>query len=272
MGDFEGQVAVVTGAASGLGFALSTILVERGARVVMADVSEEAAKERAGAVGSSDVVLPVHVDVALAGSVEELRQRTEAAFGPADLVFNNAGVASREESACLHSLSEWEWVLGVNLWGVINGVRTFLPGMLERGRGHLVNVSAGMLFEPRRGYTPYCTSKWAVAGLTASIRDEVRKSKLPIGVSLVCPWDFRSGLHDLYLRWPERLGSLPEAAVPGEHNPDYWDRIGAPQAVDYAVEILDAMLAGRYWITPGFKAEDCVLQPPLDTVQPLRES
>jgi NAD(P)-dependent dehydrogenase (short-subunit alcohol dehydrogenase family) len=272
MGDFEGRVAVVTGAASGLGLGLATRLVERGARVVMGDLAEEVLTERARRLGPPRSALAVPVDVSIGESVEDLRRRTEAAFGPADLIFNNAGVNTREESPGSLSLAEWEWVLGVNLWGVVHGVRTFLPGLIERGRGHLVNTASGKLFEPQGGYGPYVTSKWGVAGLTASIHDEIRKKKLPIGVSLLCPWIVKTGLHDIYRAWPERLGPLPAGVVPGDPDPGWWDRKGAANPVDVADEVLDAVQEGRYWITPGFRAMQCVLQPPLDTRQPWPEN
>lgn len=272
MGGLEGRVAVVTGAASGLGLGLATKLVERGAKVVMGDVDEETLNESAAKIGSPGSLLAVPVDVSLGDSVEDLRRRTEAAFGPADLVFNNAGVNTREESAGSFSIAEWEWVIGVNMWGVVNGVRTFLPGMIERGHGHLVNTASGKVFEPQGGYAPYVTSKWGIAGLTASIRDEMLKKKLPIGVSLLCPWIVKTGLHEIYRAWPERLGPLPAGAVAGDPDPGWWVRKRAADPADVADQVLDAVLAGRYWITPGFRAEQCVLQPSLDTVGPPGES
>ena len=147
MKDFKGKVAVVTGGASGIGRALAERCLQEGMKVVLADIESgalgQAAREMEAAGGT---VLPVRVDVSREEEVRELAAKTLGAFGAVHLVFNNAGVgAGSTVWEC--TLKDWEWVMGVNLWGVIHGVRTFLPLMLAQAEeGHIVNTASAASF------------------------------------------------------------------------------------------------------------------------------
>src|SRR4029077_21095437 len=134
--DFSGKVAVVTGAASGIGYAIAERGVSERMKVVLADVEEDALELAADRLAQEGTVLAVPTDVSLAESVVELSRQAET-LGPVHLVCNNAGVSTTGPGAAWEMpLSAWQWVLEVNLWGVINGIRAFLPAMVERDQGH----------------------------------------------------------------------------------------------------------------------------------------
>ena len=185
---FEGRVAVVTGAASGIGLALAQRFATEGMKVVMADV-EAAALDRAAAAvrATAPAVLATRVDVSRAEDVERLARETYAAFGAAHVVCNNAGVAVIG-AVHEHSLADWQWVLGVNLWGVIHGVRAFVPRMLAGGdEGHIVNTAsmAGLTTAPFMSV--YDVTKHGVVALSESMYKEFEMTGAPLGVSVVCP-------------------------------------------------------------------------------------
>jgi NAD(P)-dependent dehydrogenase (short-subunit alcohol dehydrogenase family) len=184
----EGRVAVVTGAASGIGLALAERFAVEGMKVVMADV-EAGALETATALvrAKAPAVLAVRVDVARAEDVERLAAETYATFGAAHVVCNNAGVAVLG-AVHEHSLADWQWVLGVNLWGVIHGVRAFVPRMLAGGQeGHIVNTAsmAGLTTAPFMSV--YDVTKHGVVALSESMYKEFEVTGVPLGVSVVCP-------------------------------------------------------------------------------------
>jgi NAD(P)-dependent dehydrogenase (short-subunit alcohol dehydrogenase family) len=185
---FEGRVAVVTGAASGIGLALAQRFAAEGMKVVMADVEAAALDGAAAAVrATAPAVLATRVDVSRAEDVERLARETYAAFGAAHVVCNNAGVAVIG-AVHEHSLADWQWVLGVNLWGVIHGVRAFVPRMLAGGdEGHIVNTAsmAGLTTAPFMSV--YDVTKHGVVALSESMYKEFEMTGAPLGVSVVCP-------------------------------------------------------------------------------------
>jgi NAD(P)-dependent dehydrogenase (short-subunit alcohol dehydrogenase family) len=180
MDEFRDRVAVVTGAASGIGRALAERFAAAGMRVVLADVEEAAlaatvaALEHAGATA-----IGVRADVAVAGDVDTVRDRALDAFGGVHVVCNNAGVGA--------PLELWEWVLGVNLYGVVHGVHTFLPLLLEQDEGHIVNTASLAGLGGVAGLGIYCTSKFAVVGLSESLHHDLAVRRSKVGVSVLCP-------------------------------------------------------------------------------------
>ena len=188
MRNFQGKVAVVTGAASGIGFGLAQRAAAEGMRVVLADIERTAlaAAESELRQGGADV-LAVATDVANAASVQALHDRALAHFGKVHLLCNNAGVGLGGPTWEL-TLDDWNWILGVNLWGVIHGVRTFVPGMLAHGEeAHVVNTAsmAGLLAGPYM--SAYTATKHAVVGLTESLHHELGLVGGRVGVSVLCP-------------------------------------------------------------------------------------
>ena len=188
MKTFKDRVAVVTGAASGIGFALAERFAAEGMKIVVADIEAPALATAETALRrKAPAVLAVEVDVARPGHVERLARETYAAFGAAHVLCNNAGVAVIG-AAHEHSLADWEWVINVNLWGVIHGVRAFLPRMLVGGdEGHIVNTAsmAGLTTAPFMSV--YDVTKHGVVALSESMYKELRVTSAPIGVSVVCP-------------------------------------------------------------------------------------
>ena len=185
MKELNGKVAVVTGAASGIGFAMSKRFLSEGMQVVMADVEEEALAASASHLQSDGAdVLGVLCDVSDAASVNDLAEQTLSAYGGVHVVCNNAGVGPG--GLMLETTAEeWEWIVGVNVMGVAHGVITFGPILAEAGEGHIVNTAseAGLVTNSALGM--YCATKHAVVGLSESLWRELHP--LGVGVSCLCP-------------------------------------------------------------------------------------
>jgi NAD(P)-dependent dehydrogenase (short-subunit alcohol dehydrogenase family) len=250
----EGRVAVVTGAASGIGLALAERFAAEGMKVVMADV-EAAALDRAAAAvrAKAPGVLAVRVDVARAEDVERLAGETYAAFGAAHVVCNNAGVAVIG-AVHEHSLADWQWVMGVNLWGVIHGVRAFVPRMLAGGdEGHIVNTAsmAGLTTAPFMSV--YDVTKHGVVALSESMYREFAETGAPIGVSVVCPGLINTSImrssrnRPLELSEEGKVGPMAEA-----FSQSLSDRLaGGYLPAEVADQVVRGVREGRFYIVPA---------------------
>ncbi|QGG94070.1 SDR family NAD(P)-dependent oxidoreductase [Actinomarinicola tropica] len=188
MDQLEGKVAVVTGGGSGIGRAVATQLADAGMHVVVADVQEDALDATVAAlVGAGHRAIGVRTDVSDGESVQALADAAIAEFGAVHVVHNNAGVGVGGP-IWTHTERDWEWVLGVNLWGVIHGIRVFVPIMLEQGGpAHVVNTAsmAGLISVPYLG--AYNVSKHGVVTLSETLHRDLRLAGSEIGVSVLCP-------------------------------------------------------------------------------------
>jgi NAD(P)-dependent dehydrogenase (short-subunit alcohol dehydrogenase family) len=188
MQDLKGMTAVVTGAASGIGRAIAAKASAFGMNVVMADVEEAAlAKARDELGGDGRNVISVVTDVSRADAVEGLARKTLDAFGGVDLLFNNAGVGAGS-TIWESTLEDWTWVMGVNLWGVIHGIRTFVPIMLKQDRpAHIVNTASIAGLVKGHHSASYAVTKHAVVALTEQLSVELERIKAPVNASVLCP-------------------------------------------------------------------------------------
>jgi NAD(P)-dependent dehydrogenase (short-subunit alcohol dehydrogenase family) len=184
----QGQVAVVTGAASGIGLGIAKAMAGRGLSVVLGDIEGAALASATTAVAERGApALAVPTDVTDAAQVDELARRTLERFGRVDVVCNNAGVTT--DNKCTWEMDEhdWQWVLGVNLWGVIHGIRSFVPRLVEQGQGHVVNTASivGLSYGPENA--PYTASKHAVVAISETLRGELASRAPGVGVTVLCP-------------------------------------------------------------------------------------
>jgi NAD(P)-dependent dehydrogenase (short-subunit alcohol dehydrogenase family) len=209
---FEGRVAAITGAASGLGRAMARRFGREGMLLALADVDAEALSRTADELGAGGArVIAVPTDVAKAADVEALAARTLDAFGAIHLVCNNAGVAP-VGAVWESSAADWTWALGVNLWGVIHGVRVFTPIMLAQGdEGHIVNTAsvAGLISPPGMG--AYNVSKHAVVALSETLHHDLVAHGAKVRCSVVCPAFFPSGIADSERSRPAELTDADRA-------------------------------------------------------------
>jgi NAD(P)-dependent dehydrogenase (short-subunit alcohol dehydrogenase family) len=185
--DLKGKVAVVTGAASGIGNAVATRLAGEGMKVVLADIEEGPLADAEKVLADTGAtVLAVPTDVTKGDQMDALAEKTYATFGTAHVIHNNAGVATGGPMWTLTE-ADWQWVLGVNLWGVIHGVRAFVPRLVEQGEGHVVNTAsmAGLTSAPMMG--PYNVSKHGVVTLSETLAAELALHGSPVKVSVLCP-------------------------------------------------------------------------------------
>jgi len=248
----EGKVAVVTGGASGIGRGLADRFGAEGMRVVLADVEEDALHAAERELTDAGVeVLAVPTDVSLAASVDELARRALDRFGAVHVLCNNAGVSASGPS-WQTLLATWEWVLGVNLWGVIHGLRAFLPGMIEQDEGHVVNTAsmAGLRAPPFTA--AYSASKHAVVAISESLHHELTLSGSTVRVSALCPDWVATRILDADRNWLPRLGAPP--APPRDLAREAtreWARqkvgAGMPPA-EVATLVVDAIRAERFWV------------------------
>src|ERR1700744_1845229 len=207
----QGRVAVVTGAASGIGQGLSERFAAEGMHVVMADVEEPALSKAAAEIAAAGAsVLPVVTDVSDRTAVEALRDKALSAFGAVHVVCNNAGVGGPHGPLWECPPGEWDCVLGVNLEGVMNGVRTFMPVLLEQDAGHLLNTSSVFgVFAGTLG--PHGVSKHAGAALTETVYFNLQSLGVThVGVSVLCPGAVRTNFNESARNRPATAG--PAAA------------------------------------------------------------
>jgi NAD(P)-dependent dehydrogenase (short-subunit alcohol dehydrogenase family) len=209
MEELSGRVAVVTGGASGIGAGIARACAESGMRVVLADLELAPAERLARELEAAGTpAFAVRTDVTRPGDLEALADAAFARFGSADVLFNNAGVA---QGGALHEFTraDWDWLLGVNLYGVVNGCRAFVPRWIELGEAaHVVNTASvgGFLSGPVLGM--YSTTKYAVVAYSESLAQELAAH--PIGVSILCPGWTNTHLGDASRNRPAGLGSAPD--------------------------------------------------------------
>ncbi|WP_068166052.1 SDR family NAD(P)-dependent oxidoreductase [Rhodococcus phenolicus] len=186
MRNLEGRVAVVTGGANGIGYGLATRFLQEGMKVVIADLDAADLESAAGRLGALGEVLPVRTDVADPDSVRALADATVENFGAVHVLCNNAGVGGMQRFATT-SLATWEWTLGVNLWGVVNGCNIFLPLLAAQDEAYIVNTASMAGFTTTAPLHPYIASKAAVVALSESMAHEFATEYPHVGVAVLCP-------------------------------------------------------------------------------------
>ncbi len=254
MQDFENKVAVITGAASGIGLALAHAAARAGMRVVLADVERGPLDEAAAAVGARGAqTLAVRTDVSDAAAVEALAACTIERFGAVHLLCNNAGVAI-SGPMWTHTLADWQWLLGVNLWGVIHGVRIFTPIMIERGEpAHIVNTAsiAGIVCAPGTGI--YNVSKFGVVALSETLALELELFGASVKVSVLCPGFVNTRILDSARNRPAALASTGPPP-PGQEamEPVIRQLLASGQAPEQvAAAVFDAVRNERFYVFPN---------------------
>jgi NAD(P)-dependent dehydrogenase (short-subunit alcohol dehydrogenase family) len=210
MEQLSGKVALVTGAASGIGLALTTAFAAEGMKVVMADIEVDALEQAAAGLPDGTEVLTVVTDVSDQAQVEALRESAVDAFGTVHVVCNNAGV-SAGGPVWLADQAEWDWVMGVNLYGVVNGIRAFTPLMIEQGEGHIVNTAsmAGLVSAPFMGL--YNVSKHGVVTLSETLLSDLQLvGAQGVGVSVLCPGWVKTRIHEAGRNRPAEMSESEE--------------------------------------------------------------
>jgi NAD(P)-dependent dehydrogenase (short-subunit alcohol dehydrogenase family) len=254
MREFKGKTAVVTGAASGIGRGLAEACAREGMRVVLADVEEASlARAERELKDAGAEVIAVRTDVSKAEEVEALARRALEAFGAAHLLFNNAGVGAGT-TVWESTLEDWQWTLGVNLWGVIHGVRTFVPLMLKQGdECHVVNTAsmAGLVSGPALGV--YKVTKHAVVSLSETLCCELALMKSNVKVSVLCPAGVNTRVMECERNRPAELqnASASESAHPAVSQAEAMLRqlveAGMPPS-EVAEAVFDAIREERFYI------------------------
>jgi NAD(P)-dependent dehydrogenase (short-subunit alcohol dehydrogenase family) len=246
----RGQVAVVTGASSGIGLAMAHRFASSGLNLVLADVDEAGLAAAAQTIGAHGVeVLTQRTDVRHGEELDALAAATIERFGGVQVLCNNAGVAAFGD-AWSGPIESWKWVLDVNLYGVVHGVRAFLPHMVFTG-GHIVNTAsiAGLL----PGFSgPYDASKHAVVAITEGLYHQMQMIGGAVGVSCLCPGWVRTGIADAERNWPADMGTRPEMSVSSKVAKTYLDRAIDEGTTPASVAdlVAESIEANRFWVFP----------------------
>ncbi len=255
MKDFKGKVAVITGGASGIGWGLAERCADEGMKVVIADIEEPALREAAKKLKERDAdVLAVPADVSRLTDIEMLANRTLKTYGGVHLLFNNAGVqAEIGQPVWENTMESWEWVLGVNLWGVIHGLKVFVPIMLKQNTEcHIVNTSsmAGLIAEP--GMVIYGVTKAGVIKISEGLYFQLKQLNSLIGASVLCPAFVRSRMDDAERNRPEEFRN-PVPAVKTSGGPPLQERLRQANRKILTPEesadiVFQAIREGRFYI------------------------
>ena len=254
--DFKGKTAVLTGAGSGFGLECARIGAKLGMNLVLVDVQQDALDKATAEIEATGVpVLSRRVDVSSKEQMESLAGLVEQRFGAPHFVFNNAGVGSAG-LVWENSVRDWEWVLGVNLWGVIHGVRLFTPMMLAAAskdpnwRGHIVNTAsmAGLLTPPNMGI--YNVSKHAVVSLTETLYQDLKLVSDQLSTSVLCPYFVPTGINQSHRNRPAEMADekATQSQLIGQAMTDKAVGSGKVSATEVAQLVFDAISADRFYI------------------------
>lgn len=268
--DFKGKTAVLTGAASGFGLECARLAAEQGMHLVLVDVQADALAQTQQALKTIaptiDIMAKV-VDVSNAEQMAQLAQDVQTHFGAPHFVFNNAGVASGG-LIWENTLADWQWLLGVNLWGVIHGVRLFTPMMLQAAQrdpnwqGHIVNTAsmAGLVTPPNMGI--YNVSKHAVVSLSESLYQDLRLVTDQIGASVLCPFFVPTGIDQSERNRPSDLQSSPPTRSQkiSQAMSEKAVASGKVTAAQVAQSVMDAIRHDQFYIYSHPKALEAVAQ------------
>jgi NAD(P)-dependent dehydrogenase (short-subunit alcohol dehydrogenase family) len=254
--NFNGKTALLTGAGSGFGLECARIAAGLGMHIVMADVQQDALDKAAAEIAGMGVqVLARRVDVSKAEEMQALADAVKARFGAPHFVFNNAGVGAGG-LVWENTLADWEWVLGVNVWGVVHGVRLFTPMMLEAAKadpsfqGHIVNTAsmAGLLTAPNMGI--YNVSKHAVVALTETLYQDLKLVTDQISASVLCPYFVPTGITQSQRNRPSSLpeGKPTQSQLIGQAMSDKAVSSGKVSAAQVAQFVFDAMVQDQFYV------------------------
>jgi NAD(P)-dependent dehydrogenase (short-subunit alcohol dehydrogenase family) len=254
--NFKGKTAVLTGAGSGFGLECARIGAKLGMNLVLVDVQQDALDKAAAEMTAQGAqVLARKVDVANAQAMEQLAADVKARFGAPHFVFNNAGVGAGG-LVWENTVADWEWVLGVNVWGVVHGVRLFTPMMLEAAKtdpayqGHIVNTAsmAGLLTPPNMGI--YNVSKHAVVSLTETLYQDLQLVSDQVSASVLCPYFVPTGISQSHRNRPADLAAEKPTAsqLIGQTQSDKAVGSGKVSAADVAQKVFDAVASGQFYI------------------------
>jgi NAD(P)-dependent dehydrogenase (short-subunit alcohol dehydrogenase family) len=251
---FAGKVAVITGGASGIGRGTALALARRGMDVVIADINDLRLEETRAAIAAlGRRALAVHCDVSQDAAVERLGETALSLMGRVDILMNNAGVVLRGALELI-PVADWEWSFGINVLGVVRGIRTFLPHMLERGSGYIINTGsvAGLIALTGEG-APYVASKFAIVGLSEALALYARPKG--IGVSVLCP-----GSVDTNLCETERVvGMTPESTLAeAASSAVFHSVLMTPDQVGESV--VEAVQQERFFVLPDHHQQSILVQ------------
>ncbi len=250
MEQLAGKVAVVTGGGAGIGLALARAFAAEGMRIVLADVDDDALADSESELRAAGTeVLTVHTDVSDPDAVDALHAATIERFGTVHVLCNNAGV---EAGAATWELTRtaWQWVVGVNLFGVVNGQQSFLPTMLAQDEGSIVNTAslAGLLALPFSA--PYTATKHAVVGMSETLYHELALTGSNVHVSVLCPGWVKTRIFESTRNYPGGIAP-PETEVEVAKLVEEWAANAVAEGVDpaeVARQVVDAVKADRFWI------------------------
>ncbi len=265
--ELNGRTAVITGGASGIGLATAKRFAAAGANLVLGDIELGPLEEAVEALRESGAaVVGLSCDVAVEGDVVALRDAALEHFGAAHVVFNNAGVGGGATIGTPKGV--WDWVLGVNLDGVINGINAFVPYFVERDEGHVVSTAslAGLFGTPFMG--PYCATKFAVVGVSESLFHELAARGSRVGVSVLCPGFVRTRIHESDRNIPNELKSFtdnPELEVFRDVIANVVNAGIDPDVVAQAVTT--AVRENQFWILPHLRSAISVTKQRLEWMQ-----
>ncbi len=251
MQDLEGKVAFITGGGSGVALGQAKVLAEEaGMKVVIADIRKDHLDEAMAHFSKRRLPAhPIRLDITDRDAFARAADEAERVFGPVALLCNTAGVSQfgPVEKA---TYDDWDWQIDVNLKGMINGVQTFMPRMIERGAGgHIVNTASMSAFVALPNTAIYCTTKYAVRGLSESLRVELEKYR--IGVSVLCPGGVNTNIHESVLARPDRYGRTGYYGA----DPEVFKRLKSViesgfDPVDLARIVVAAVRRNDFWILP----------------------
>jgi NAD(P)-dependent dehydrogenase (short-subunit alcohol dehydrogenase family) len=252
--ELQGKTAVITGGASGLGLATAKQLAKAGVNLVLGDIEQGPLDEVVAEFKGNGVnVIGVNIDVRSADDVNRLRDEAVKAFGTAHIIFNNAGVGGGPLLGTDKKM--WDWVMDINVDGVVNGINTFVPMFLDQNEGHVINTGslAGLGGVPGMG--SYCASKFAVVGMTEVLFHELAYTGKDVHASLLCPGFVKTRIHESGRNLPKELASFAENPVAKAVQGIAAEAVNSgidPSIIGELVE--DAIVNNKFWILPHMRS------------------